>query len=117
MRKSAGRLGVLVNAFVLDDTRGDVRKDTLGIALGLWQMTVDVQDLTALADEELHVFFCALVGNLSQPGALGRKVLVKIEQLQGGRIGGKTAGFNGGNGVSNWGVIRVRGSCLILSSS
>ena len=92
-----------------------------------------------LPDVVLEVLLATLVGDLSQPGLLARECLVQVKQLQLGviqvtKLGRKHGSLrrpsqiftgqvqimlltcNGGNGVSNWGVIRRSGSCFIPSS-
>ena len=86
------------------------------------------KDISNLLDIVIHIVICTLVGKLSQSYSTKIKSVYKNylseanyssrsnkSRLGGGRslsVGGNTAAYKAGIGVSNYGGMRLMGSCL-----
>lgn len=64
-----------------------------------------------------HLLVCWAILTFSEENCSSRSNRSNFGGSSSRNCGGNTAGCNGGKGVSNWGVIRVRDSCLTFSCS
>ena len=122
-----------VSALVLNDLLKYIVQDGFGV-VRVFHVLRDPQDVAALANVVLNVVVVAFVGELGHfDSARGQSRLANKRAVTyfsdancssrsnkssegGGRslmLGRKTAAYSYGIGVSNWGGIRVSGSCLI----